>query len=325
MSNYQKPHPIQRDISHDLFALRELIVRTPTTNQQEKQFFSKQYAATLAGYKGERKVDHLLERMPFPHLHTIIPNFQTQSKFGTRYQMDTLIITNRYILLLEIKNIRGHIEFHDNPAQIIRTFEGIQEKLSCPIHQLERNKKALEQLIYPLSTAVPIYSAIVFCHSTAQISSYPKTTKILYKNQVDFFIEKLNTLPEKCTKQEFQKLIRVIKSANNNFKKVPLSARYSIDITKLNKGVFCIECEGPMESLPKSIAFQCSICKKTDANALTNSLLGLFGLIDGELSRQQLRFHLNLQSRTRLTNALTRMGCIKNGSAKAIRYSLPDR
>lgn len=325
MSIYQKPKPIHRDLSHELIALRELTVRTSPTNLHEKNFFRKQYAATVAGHEGEKKVDRLLEMMPFPNLHTIIPNFQTQSKFGTYYQMDTLIVTNRYVLLLEIKNIRGYIEFQDNPAQIIRTYEGVKEKLNCPIHQLDRNKKALEHLILPINQVLPIYSAIVFCHSTAQISSYPKTTKILYKNQVDFFLEKLNTLPEKCTKQEFQKLIRVIKSANNNFKKIPLSLRYSIDVSKLMTGIYCKECEGHMTPLSSSFSFQCSLCKQKDSNALTDSIIGLFGIVNGDLSRQEMRHYLNLQSRERISTALARLDCVKNGFAKAIRYSLPDR
>ena len=323
MTTYRRTKPIKRDKSHELVALRELAIRISNTNTREKTFFSNMYKAAKAGYDGEFKIDRILENIAFPTLHSIIPDFHTQSKFGAYYQMDTVIVTNRYILLLEIKNIRGLIEFHENPAHIIRTFEGVKEKMDCPIHQLARNSKTLENLVCHVTKKLPIYSAIVFCNSTAQITSYPPTVKLLYKNQVDFFIEKLNALPEVCEKSEYQQLVKLLISKNKNFKNIPLSVRYSINHTILRRCVFCQQCEEPMYPLNRSIAFLCSTCNTTSQEAMGNSIIGLFGILDREISREQLEHYLNLKSKDRILKALTHLHCIKKGKARATRYSLP--
>lgn len=323
MKPYQRAKPIKRNKTYDLMALRELAIRIPITNTREKTFFTNMYKAAKAGYDGETKIDRVLENIAFPTLHTIIPDFHTQSKFGAYYQMDTVILTNRYILLLEIKNIRGLIEFHENPAHIIRTIEGVKEKMDCPIHQLARNSKTLENLVCNVTKKLPIYSAIVFCNPTAQVTSYPPTVKILYKNQVDFFIEKLNTLPEVCEKSEYQQVVKSLTTNNKNFKITPLSLRYSIDPSILRKGVFCLKCESPMHPLNRSTAFKCLECNSTYKDALVNSIVGLFGIFDRELSREQLENHLNIKAKDRIIKALTQLRCTKKGKARATRYSLP--
>lgn len=323
MTTYQRTKPIKRNKSHELTALRELAIRIPNTNTREKTFFSNMYKAAKAGYEGESKIDRILENIAFPALHSIIPDFHTQSKFGAYYQMDTVIVTDRYILLLEIKNIRGSIEFHENPAHIIRTFEGVQEKMDCPIHQLARNSKTLENLVCHVTKKLPLYSAIVFCNPTAQVTSYPPTVKLLYKNQVDFYIEKLNSLPEVCEKSEYQQLVKFLFSKNKNFKTMPLSLRYSIDFTMLRKGVFCLHCEEPMYPLNRSTAFLCSTCNTTNQEALGNSIIGLFGILGREVSRKQLEFYLDMKTRDRTLKALRNLNCTKRGNVKATVYSLP--
>lgn len=323
MSLYQKTKTIKRNNSNELLALRELAIRTPVSNEKQKQFFNKQFAMAKAGHDGEVKVDRILERIPFPMLHTIIPDFHTQSKFGTFFQMDTLIITNRYILLLEIKNIRGQIEFYENPDQIIRTYEGVTEKLDCPIHQLNRNKKALENIVFTVTQKLPIYSAIVFCHSSAHISNYPKTAKILYKNQVDFYIEQLNSLPEKCNKDEYLHLVKTVNTINRNFKRIPLAVRYSIDVLALRQGIFCHSCEQIMVPAEKSTAYHCKNCDHIDKEVLSKTITSLFYILHNDLKRSDIERYLDIRTKHRVTKALAQLRCSKKGKARATRYSLP--
>lgn len=323
MTNFQKCKPIIRDNSQYLLSLKELTIRIPKENTKDKAYFSKLYASSKAGFDGEKKIDRLLETIPFPSLHTIIPNFQTQSTFGTYFQMDTLIVTNRYILLLEIKNIRGHIEFQENPAQIIRTYDGVEEKLDCPIHQIIRNTNALSNIVCKITTNLPVHAAVVFCNSSAHVSSYPKNAKILYKNQIDFYIENLNKSPEKVDRITFQKIVKRLNSLNNNYKQISLATRYSIDSMSLRQGIFCEICESNMYSLRNSSIFSCDSCNKTDKEIFTNSIIGLFGILGPELKRSQIQTHLSVRTRFGIIRALTKLNCTKSGSGKSTYYSLP--
>ncbi|WP_342528090.1 nuclease-related domain-containing protein [Chryseomicrobium sp. FSL W7-1435] len=323
MTAYIKTKPIIRDKRDHLIALKQLALRTPAENVTDKAFFTKLYATSKAGYDGEVKIDRILENIPLPALHSIIPDFHTQSKFGSYFQFDSLIITNRYILHLEIKNIRGNIEFQENPAHLIRTYEGVQEKLDCPIHQLARNSKALEIISNNFEVKLPIYSAIVFSHSNAKIASYPQSTKILYKNQIDFFIEKLNSLPELCEKGQLQKIIRTFHALNKNFKELPLSSRYSFDATKLAKGMFCLECEDQLHINSNSRIFNCTVCGNEQHSIVSDTIISMFRIVSPQLKRSEIQEFLNYGCKDTILRALKKLQCTKSGSGKLTNYSLP--
>lgn len=323
MTTFIKTKPIIRDRRDQLLALKQLSLRIPESNVNEKAYFTKLYATAKAGHDGELKIDRILENIPFPKLHSIIPDFHTQSKFGNYFQFDTLVITNRYILHLEIKNIRGEIEFQENPAHIIRTFEGVQEKLACPIHQLTRNKRAIENILTNIESRLPIYSAIVFSHPNAKIASFPQSTKILYKNQVDFYIEKLNDLPELCDREQFQKVVRSFNALNKNFKELPLCNRYSFDPNKLIKGIFCLECEQQLQTMKNDRMFSCTVCQKVGLSILNDTIISMFRIVGSQLKRKEIQEFLGYGCRDTILRALTKLNCTKSGSGKSTYYSLP--
>lgn len=320
MTVFQKVKQIVREEHDTVTGMRELFMRIPEVPASQKEYFKKQLYSAEAGFKGEKQTDSILESIPAPPLHHILPNFQTRSKYGSYYQMDTLILTNRYVLLFEIKNIRGILEFRQNPDHMIRTYEGIEEKMNCPIHQLNRNHHALSKLLHTHYPQLPIYSAIVFTNSNTRITSYPHKTQILYKNQIEYHLSKLNQSQEKYDKKQFQQLVRTLRALDRNFVPTSLVARYSIDQSILKRGVFCKECHSKM--LPLDTHFRCVVCNTIDKDALKRSLVGLFKLVGPDLSIQMCKDLLEVQSKERIQYALKQLKCTRSGRGRASRYRL---
>lgn len=310
----------QREVPREIHGIQELLRRMPLEQTATIHFLTQQLARMESGHKGECKIDQKLATLPIPALHHYIPNFTTRNKFGNHYQLDTLLITNRYILYLEVKNIRGQIEFLSNPDSLKRTFEGKVDFMSCPMAQTLRNQKMLMNLVRNQAVQIPVYAAIIFANTSATILSQQKNVTILYRRQLDHYLDKLNTLPEILDKTQFQKLIKSFKTSNHNFYPEALSVRYAIDPTCLKSGVYCDVCNLKMTILFRY--FYCNSCQKTDRQALHRSVLSLFTILGHHQHIRTFTHHLNFHRRDTIRRTLQQLPTTRDGKSKATTYTL---
>ncbi|MDQ7861687.1 nuclease-related domain-containing protein [Peribacillus frigoritolerans] len=69
---------------------------------------------------------------------------QDQSRF---FQLDTLLISKKYALIIEVKNIAGAIYFDPHFNQLIRTIEGKRNGLSRSHHASQPPGITIDQLV----------------------------------------------------------------------------------------------------------------------------------------------------------------------------------
>lgn len=95
----------------------------------------------MSGYNGERQIDYFLDSYinGSPHYYASLRLLQDNKAF----QIDTLIVTNYFILIIESKNIRGKLIFEKNSTQVIRELNGTVQGFQNPIVQVARQKKLL--------------------------------------------------------------------------------------------------------------------------------------------------------------------------------------
>src|SRR5699024_10706048 len=80
----------------------------------------------------------------------------------TRCQIDTLVFTPSYVLLLEIKNYSGTLVFNGKSYQMTRiTREGLEQGFDSPISQLRRATRVTEDLLARFQLPLPIHHALV--------------------------------------------------------------------------------------------------------------------------------------------------------------------
>ena len=128
-----KPLPLQK--------LDALISRLHP-NHPNLENIKKDAAIRYKGYIGEQKVDYHLERLTLPNTiaHDIYIKTEQQN-----FQIDTLILTQRAIYIIEIKNYTGTITFDTNLQQFIRKHDTKEEGFHDPITQAEMTQHQLQQ------------------------------------------------------------------------------------------------------------------------------------------------------------------------------------
>lgn len=153
--------------------LQALLRRLPL-NHIIRTKIEEEYAKSMAGYRGEKSVDYHLRPLfnkDFLVLHDIrlLRNEQY-------FQMDIVILTRRYILILEVKNMSGTLCFDQTFKQLIRTINGREESFPDPIIQVRRQQKNLQKWLsdhkFP---ELPIHSFIVISNPATILKTIKKS------------------------------------------------------------------------------------------------------------------------------------------------------
>ncbi len=91
-----------------------------------------------AGIAGEERVADIFRKNTFPFAHHIFHDLSPTSY--DLFQIDSFAMTPWFGFMLEVKNIAGILEFHENPPQLIRIREdGHRDGFESPVVQLDRN------------------------------------------------------------------------------------------------------------------------------------------------------------------------------------------
>ncbi|WP_218970926.1 nuclease-related domain-containing protein [Peribacillus kribbensis] len=106
----------QRTIPLIILKLDSLLRRLPPTHPK-RILIQGDFAKRMAGYKGEQALDYYLNQLS-PSDFLILHDLRLPSE-PYFFQIDTLLLTTRYLLILEIKNIAGTLYFEKSSSQLI--------------------------------------------------------------------------------------------------------------------------------------------------------------------------------------------------------------
>ena len=149
-------------------ALRRLALDHPKRPALESEL-----GRRMAGYRGEQSVSAILEILP-KNEYFIFHDIRLQAK-PYPFQMDFLILSSNFFLILEVKNIAGELYFDDSFKQIIRTLHDQNEAFDDPILQVNlQRKKLLEWLSAKKIPPIPIETLVVSANSAAVLRAENK-------------------------------------------------------------------------------------------------------------------------------------------------------
>lgn len=241
---------LERTIPDDLVGYRFLARRFPTNTE-----FIEKYRNLTAGLVGELLVDRELDELLINEDYFLFRNYEAKTKAQKSIQIDTLYISKKFILTLEVKNIAGHVRFNQMQHQFIRTKDnGEVESFANPVNQAIRHQQWLQQQLYFIKLQLPIISAVIFTNPSTIISSPPSHTPVFHLNGLRYEFPKWNaTYKEHITDFQLQKL------------KSHLLLQYyrrpfymPIDNETIQKNVLCPSCQ---KTLTFNRDFRCNSCK----------------------------------------------------------------
>ncbi|MBT2643561.1 NERD domain-containing protein [Bacillus sp. ISL-41] len=116
--------------------VNEALLRRLPLDHPKRQEILKDLLIKRAGLKGEQDMDYyisLLNENDFSILQDLrIP-------LGTNYfQIDFLLLSTKFALLIENKNMPGIIEFDPDFKQVFRKYNDSMEVYDCPVDQVKR-------------------------------------------------------------------------------------------------------------------------------------------------------------------------------------------
>ncbi|MFF2753464.1 nuclease-related domain-containing protein [Psychrobacillus sp. NPDC058041] len=310
---------IIRPESHNHHALTRLIARLPKQHEKYPNILEK-LDQTNAGYYGELRADRFIEEVQFPQQVHIIPDLHFRLHNKRHIQIDTLILTKSYILITEIKNITGTLQFKEYPNKLVRIVDQEEKPFDCPLIQLDRNCDGISKILTMLNVKIPIHQALVFPSQKTLIENAPKNRNIFFVKQFPLFIQKLNILPPVLTENEFIQLGNKLISVNKNFTPKPLCESLKINSEDLKKGVLCKQCSATL--IRKSLrTWLCSACKSIDTNPIPRNIEDLFLLIKLNISIKDCMHYLQINSRYTIYNSLQKMQLEKRGHKRSTKYT----
>jgi len=243
------------------------------------------------------------------------------------FQIDTLIINEKYMLILEVKNWYGTIIFSEN-GQVTRIGDdGIEEGFPNPIPQAKLQKYRLQKWLEKHGLLkIPLQFFIVISFPSTIIKSaspkYPIPNEVIHNNNLFFSILELDhiyPLPQ-IKKNTMIKLAKKL-CKEHTITSEDIMEKYNISVHELIKGVFCKSCfQLPMLKIHGK--WHCKSCHCRSADAYIEALKDYQLLISDYISNQKARLFLQIESPYVTKSLLQREKLKQSGTTRMRKYKL---
>ena len=297
--------------------MSELVERLSPQHPQYSRI-SKEIGAIKAGDYGEEIVYKELEQMKLPYQSYI---FHKMFLFAEcAFELDYLIITPYGVLILEVKNIIGELEFSTNPSQLIqRKDDGKITKYPCPANQLNEYKYQLSQFFLQYNISVPIHGVVIFASRNSFIKQSANGVKIIYRNEMRSYLRNLTDNNSTLSQDKMKQIKEILLRRPSSSPTIPLIEHFSIPFEDLKLGVKCESCG--FIGMHKIIrTWYCPTCKKTNSKAHLKAISTYFSLCKGTITNKECRDFLLLNNRNEAKRILSNSDLVKYEKSSATYY-----
>jgi hypothetical protein len=233
----------ERFESEELRIMKALDFRMVLANNDKQYYLNLQ-----KGYEGEVLFDEYLHRI---EIESYVINDLLFDLNHSHFQIDSLLISQAYLNLFEVKNFEGEFYFEGDKFKKINGTE-----VKNPMLQLDRNESLFRQLLNSFGIKIPIRAYLVFINPEFTLYQAPLDRRIILPTNLNRLIQQFNNQQSSLNKQHDRLSEKLLAShiAKSPFSKVP---RY--DYNDLRKGVFCQTCGTVMEEY-HGHKFTCKTC-----------------------------------------------------------------
>ncbi|MFZ3578248.1 nuclease-related domain-containing protein [Virgibacillus sp. DJP39] len=306
----------------------EALFRRLNPNLGNSDFINSGYLTSLAGYRGERDVDYKLSQYPLKNSY-VLQGLRLKS--GPHYfQIDTLILTRNFFCILEIKNIKGELEYDSDFKQLTQKVGNEMKGIKNPIYQAEAQKRNLESLLQDMQIFnIPIDYLVVISNPRTILKCRQQDQEVFDKmihaeslaNHLDKLIPQYNK--EVLTKATLKKANDFL--LNNQTPHLPqLIKQHRLNDQQLIKGIICPTCQSfPMKRSRRT--WLCEKCLNTHKDAHKQTILDYFLLYDKKITNKKCREILMIDSDKIAYNLLTSMNLERFGDNRGRVYLSPNQ
>ncbi len=221
-----------------------LLMRLPK-NYPKYPLIHADFLREMSGYRGEQALDYYLSFLPEDEYY-IFQNLRLKIEKWT-FQIDFLLLTTKFALIVEAKNHKGSLYFDGKFHQLIQTANDEEKGYEDPIAQAERQKQLLAKWLKKYSlNPLPIDYIVVMSNSKAILTTdsaeVPKKVCKPYK-----LLDKIEQVECRFSKERID--LKAVKKLCKLFlkhhtpKKYDILKEYGIPIKDILTGVYCPDCK----------------------------------------------------------------------------------
>ena len=245
---------------------------------------------------------------------------------GEAFQIDTLILTLGYAIIVEIKNLAHKIIYDTTHDQLLQEMpSGLQKRYENPINQAERQRLCLNKWLHHHGfPPIPIETIIVNSHPRAILKTLSEKTNtkinIFNVENLPKQIQNIDVLylKEVLSQDVLNALVKTLKKAHRP-PTYDLLKEYNIKYDELIKGVPCPTCGYcPMERIYGG--WYCSKCQCRSKTAHETAINVFLLLVKPTITNSECRDWLRLGSDDLARRFLINMGLKSNGKTKSRIY-----
>jgi hypothetical protein len=304
--------------------LESLLKRATFTDGQREEI-QDALRKHVSGFRGEQSLDYFYRYLPkvsISYLHGI--RILHQDYY---FQMDTLIVTPKFLLIIESKNIAGHLHFESPYDPMIRTLNEVKEAFDNPVEQVKRQSYHLMEMLKSLKNPnIPIESLVVMTNPKA-ITEFNPTykearSKVIKSSGLAAKFEELSNKHnlECLSQKEVKRLIKYLLK-NHSPDDPDVCSIFRIQKDHLIRGVFCPNCKTNILQRRKR-TWYCSICTKNYNKAHEAALIDYAHLISKSISNKACKDFLQLPSANQAYYLLRSLNLPYTGTRKSRIYHL---
>ncbi len=279
----------------------EALVRRLPESHPKWPLLNNQLANYRSGITGESTLDFPMKFLAKDQ-YIIVKNVRIPDGHGSFFQMDRLLITRRFMLILEVKNYAKEL-FLDYPVrQLIQTTPSGNRGFDCPILQVSRQAQHLKAWLkkhrFP---DIPIETLVVFSHPSAILKIAPGHKEAYQKvMKPSALLSKVQSIESKYSKahltaKEERKIPKLLLKENTPLD-ADLMKNQRIDPARIIRGVHCPGCfRIPMRR--DKASWHCKHCGYAHKNAHLATLVDYYLLFGKSITNRDFREMLLIESR----------------------------
>lgn len=303
----------------------EALLRRLPSNHSKRKDIEEELAKSKAGFKGEQSIQFFLDYLSEYYIFNNLRLYD-----GVHYfQIDFLLISPKFILILEVKNIKGTLFFDGTFNQLIRTYQGKEEGFQDPILQAKSHQAKLTSWLKKNKFhEIPVDYFVVITNPKTIVNTNSHNREALNKVTISTnLLNKIKKLEESyeveiLSKREIKKLLSLLLKLDTP-QDPQLLDQFTINVSEVLTGVVCKKCEN-YSMQRQSGAWFCPRCLTWDKYAHLAALKDYAILVAPTITSKTLRDFLHLPTRSVATNIINALHLQSSGRGKATYYTLPS-
>jgi len=303
-----------RSEEYNYIGLQLLSRRLPEMHEMKELIRSKMHMA-MAGIHGEVRVDAVFNKYSFPFDYVVLHDVSLES-YG-KFQMDTVFLTQHFVVILESKNIGGKLSFKQNPFQLEReNEEGKVDVFESPEVQIERNMYLLSDWLKQKGVTIPIHGVIVLTNPKVRVIEPSTKYNTILHQTIPVYLRNIPREKKCMSSQDMRALSKEIITSHKPYFPYPMCSRWGIDPHDLHTGVYCEKCE-TFGMMKRNNGWNCTRCGHVDRFAHEKAIREWFVLIGENINNRQCRTFLHIDSHHVASRLLQSMDLIKTGTSQS--------